>query len=171
MRFYKILFSFLLLFLIACNHEPVPDNLIEEDRFIPLLVDIHIADGYLNSRSQLPDSLSYRGNGLYAAIFKKHQVDSVAFKKSFQYYSKHLEQMGRIYKAVVEQLTAKNDSITKRLAAEEMKIRKHAADSAKKALKIDSAKRSAKQDSIKRNIKTKSKISSAKTIADKKQPE
>ena len=169
MRFYKILFSLLLLFLIACHHDAAaPDNLIEEDQFIPLLVDVHLADGYLSSKSQMPESLSYRGNGLYSAIFKKHQVDSVQFKKSYQYYSVHLEQMNRIYKAVVEKLTAKNDSITKKLAAEEMKRQRHAADSVKKALKIDSVKQALKRDSVKKSQIVKPKNIAAKDIVNKK---
>ncbi|MGI4022450.1 MAG: DUF4296 domain-containing protein [Janthinobacterium lividum] len=167
MRFYKILFSLLLLFLIACHHDAAPDNLIEEDRFVPLMVDIHLADGYLSSKSQLPDSLSHYGNGLYGAIFKKYEVDSVQFKKSFQYYSKHLEQMGRIYKGVVNQLTAKSDSITKRLAADEMKRQRHTADSVKKAFKIDSARNAAKQDSVKKQLKVTTKVA-AKDIVKKK---
>ncbi|RYE30621.1 MAG: DUF4296 domain-containing protein, partial [Sphingobacteriaceae bacterium] len=92
MRFYKILFSLLLFFLIACRHDPKPDNLIDEDQFASLLVDMHLADGYLNSKVQMPDTLSYYGNGLYTEIFRKHEVDSAAFRKSYQYYSVHLEQ-------------------------------------------------------------------------------
>ncbi|MGI4749750.1 MAG: DUF4296 domain-containing protein [Janthinobacterium lividum] len=165
MRFYNILFSLLLLFLCACNREPKPDNLIEEDRFVPLLVDIHLADGYLSTKPQMPDSLAYRANGLYAAIFKRHQVDSAQFKKSYQYYAVHLEQMGKIYTAVLAQLTAKNDSITKHLAAEEMKRSRRNADSVKKAFKVDSAKQAAKKDSVK---KANSKTSSAKPTANHK---
>lgn len=157
MRFYNILFSLLLLFLVACRSGPVPDRLIEEDRFVPLLVDIHLADGYLSSKSQVPDSLGYRGNGLYAAIFKKHHVDSAQFKKSFQYYSIHLEQMNRIYQAVIDRLTAKSDSVTKQLAAEEMDRSRRKADSVKKAFKIDSAKKAGKQDSVTKKQKLKSK--------------
>ncbi len=151
MRFYKILFSLLLMILVACHRDNAPDNLIEEDEFVPLLVDIHLADGYLNTGSQIPDSLSYRGNGLYGAIFKKHHVDSAQFRKSFQYYSYHLEQMNRIYKAVIDQLTAKNDSITKVNAEEEMKRQRRAADSVKKAFKIDSVKKAAKLDTLKKS--------------------
>ena len=165
MRFYKILFSFLLLFLIACNHDPKPEHLIDEDQFISLMVDMHLADGYLSSRSQMPDTLSHRGNGLYVEIFKRHQVDSVAFKKSYQYYSVHLDQIGRIYKEVLAQLVAKNDSITKKLAAEEMQRSRRAADSTKKAYKLDSAKRATQRDSIK---KTSAKNSIAKPIANHK---
>ncbi len=168
MRFYKVLFSLLLMFLLACSHDNTPDNLIEEDKFIPLLVDIHLADGYLSSGSQLPDSLSYRGNGLYAEIFKKHHVDSVQFKKSFQYYSIHLEQMNNIYKAVVEKLKAKNDSLTKFNAAEEMKRQRHSADSVKKAFKIDSLKKAAKVDSVKKLQKVNRPKTAAKVKANHK---
>ncbi|MVN22470.1 DUF4296 domain-containing protein [Mucilaginibacter arboris] len=158
MRFYKILFSLLLMFLIACHREAAPDNLIEEDQFVPLLVDIHLADGYLSTGSQMPDSLSYRGNGLYAAIFKKHHVDSVQFKKSYQYYSVHLEQMGQIYKAVTERLTAKNDSLTKIQNALAIKKSKHVTDSLAKVAKINAAKiDSARKKSLKRDSTTKPK--------------
>lgn len=165
MRFYNILFSLLLLCFCACNHEPKPDNLIDEDRFVPLLVDIHLADGYLSTKSQMPDSLAYRGNGLYKAIFLRHHVDSVQFKKSYQYYAVHLEQLDKIYKAVLAQLTAKNDSITKNLAAAEMRRSRRNADSVKKAFKIDSLKQAAKRDSVK---KTSAKNSIAKPIANHK---
>ncbi len=165
MRFYKILFSLPLLFLLACNHDPKPDNLIDEDQFVSLLVDIHLVDGYLSSKSQLPDTLNYRGNGLYTAVFKRHQVDSVAFKKSYQYYSVHLEQMNHIYEAVLDRLKFKNDSITKKTAAEEMQRSRLAADSVAKAYKLDSAKRAAKQDSVRKRT---AKNSIAKPIANHK---
>ena len=137
----------MLLFLIACHHDSKPDNLIEQDQFIPLLVDIHIADGYLSTKPQMPDSLSYYGNGLYDAVFKKHHVDSAQFKKSFQYYSLHLTEMSRIYKAVFEKLSAKNDSVTKHFADLEMEKNRRKADSAAKVIKKDSAKIAAKRDS------------------------
>ncbi|RYE16934.1 MAG: DUF4296 domain-containing protein [Sphingobacteriaceae bacterium] len=165
MRFYIILFSFLLLFMAACNTEQKPDNLIDEARFTALMVDVHLADGYLNSKSQISDTLNYRGNGLYNEIFKKYQVDSVAFKNSYQYYSIHLEQMGRIYKTVLDRLTAKNDSITKKLAAEEMQRSRRVADSTAKVYKADSLKRVLKQDSSR---KTSAKNSIAKPIANHK---
>ncbi len=153
MRFYNILFSLFLLVLAACHRDSVPDSLIGEEKMIPLLIDIHLADGYLSVGPQVPDSLSYRANGLYAAIFKKYQVDSGKFKKSFQYYSVHLEQMNNIYKAVSDRLKAKQDSITKRNAAEEVKLSKKRTDSLAKISKIDSA----KKDAVKRVQKLKPK--------------
>ena len=150
MRFYKILFSFIVLFLAACNKDNAPDNLIDKEKFVPLMVDVHMADGYLGAGTQIPDSLSYRGNGLYTAIFKKYNVDSAQFRKSFQYYSYHLNDMNDIYKEVVARLKAKNDSIVKVQAAEEMRKTKLRMDSTAKAAKKDSVKRSIKQDSIKK---------------------
>lgn len=135
MRFYKILFSLILLFLCACNRNNAPKTLVEKEKFIPLLVDVHLADGYLGTGQQMPDSLSYRGNGLYAAIFRRYNVDSAQFKKSFQYYSSHLDDMKDIYKEVLARLTAKNDSIVKYQAAEEMRKNKLRMDSTAKAAK------------------------------------
>ena len=58
--------------------------------------------------------------------------------------------MNDIYKEVVARLTAKNDSIVKAQAAEEMRKTRLKMDSTAKAAKKDSAKRSIKQDSIKK---------------------
>lgn len=154
----------MLMFLMACRHNGAPDNLIDTNKFIPLMVDIHLADGYLSTGSQVPESLSYRGNGLYQAIFKKYDVDSVQFKKSFQYYAKNLTDMNKIYTSVVARLTAKNDSITKYNAAQEIKIAKHRSDSLAKVFKIDSALNAKKQDSIKK-VKNKSVKRAAKPIS------
>lgn len=151
MRFYKILFSLTVLFLCACSSDNAPNNLIDKEKFIPLMVDVHLADGYLAPGSQITDSLRYRGNGLYNAIFKKYDVDSVQFKKSFQYYSYHLNDMNDIYKEVVARLQAKNDSIVKIQAAEEMRKAKIKMDSTAKATKNDSVKRSIKLDSLKKS--------------------
>ncbi|MEX8546964.1 MAG: DUF4296 domain-containing protein [Mucilaginibacter sp.] len=151
MRFYKILFSFIVLFLGACNKDNAPANLIGKEKFVPLMVDVHLADGYLGAGTQIPDSLSYRGNGLYMAIFKRYGVDSAQFRKSFQYYSYHLNDMNDIYKEVVARLKAKNDSLVKLQAAEEMRKTKLRMDSTAKTAKKDSVKRSIKQDSIKKS--------------------
>ncbi len=150
MRFYKILFYLSVLFLCACNRDKTPDDLIDKEKFIPLLVDVHLADGYLGTRSQLPDSLSYRGNGLYAAVFKRYGVDSAQFRKSYKYYSYHLNDIKDIYKEVVARLTAKNDSIVKVQAAEEMRKTKLRMDSTAKAAKKASDKLKLKQDSAKK---------------------
>lgn len=129
------------------------------------MVDVHLADGYLAPGSQFLDSLGYRGNGLYDAVFKKYGVDSIQFKKSFDYYSYHLNDMNDIYKEVVARLTAKNDSIVKVQAAEEMRKAKIRMDSTAKAAKKDSVKRSIKQDSVK---KTNAKKLQQKLNANKK---
>lgn len=150
MRFYKILFSLTVLFLCSCSSDKAPENLIDKEKFVPLMVDVHLADGYLATGSQFTDSLRHRGNGLYEAVFKKYGVDSVQFKKSFQYYSYHLDDMNDIYKEVVARLTAKSDSIVKVQAAEEMRKTKFKLDSTAKAAKKDSVKRSIKQDSVKK---------------------
>lgn len=164
MRFYKILFSLLLMFLIACRHDGAPENLIDTNKFIPLMVDIHLADAYLTSGPQFPDSVSQRGNGLYQAIFNKYQVDSVQFKKSFRYYSQHVDEMNKIYTSVVAKLNSKNDSITKYNAVQEAKVAKRSKDSLARVSKKDSVKIKTQQDSIKK-AKDKKLKSAAKPIA------
>ena len=150
MRFYKSLFSLLLLCLFACGNDAKPSNLIDKKQFIPLLVDVHLVDGYMGIGSQLPDSLNIRGIGLYQQVFKKYGVDSVQFKKSFQYYSRNLADMNEIYDSVVHRLTFKNDSISKYNAAQEVKRAKIRTDSLAKEAKKDSIRIAAQQDSIKK---------------------
>ena len=114
MRIYKYLFFLGLLAFAACQgEEPVPANVISEDRMPAIVADIHIVDGDLYNVPQTPDSLYKYSMGHYMAVFKKYHTDSVQFKKSYTWYTRHPVKLDEIYDNVLKILQTKNDSIAK----------------------------------------------------------
>jgi hypothetical protein len=113
MRKYIILFFSVLLFLSACK-QGTPDGIIDKDRMIALLTEVHIVDGTLITIPQTPDTLYKYGKGRYLAVFAKYHTDSAQFKKSFTYYAgtKPVE-FSDMYDQVLKNLQAKTDSVTK----------------------------------------------------------
>lgn len=111
---YRLFFSVLLV-LGACNsNEPVrPDDIIPEDKMAVIMADVHIVDAEMFNVQQQPDSLYKYGMGYYVATFKKFHTDTVQFKKSFTWYTKHPVQLDAIYDDVVKIVQKKSDSINK----------------------------------------------------------
>jgi hypothetical protein len=114
MRKYISLFFSVSLLLFACHRSP--QGIIKPDVMANVLTEVHLADGEMLDIPQIPDSMYKYGMGKYLQIFKKYQVDSAEFRKSYIYYTKHPGQMSDIYDAVLKKLTAKGDSITALIA-------------------------------------------------------
>lgn len=114
MRTYKYLFFSVLLALAGCHsEETVPDNVISEKRMPVIIAEMHIIDGDLYNVPQMPDSLYKYSMGHFTALFKKHHTDTLQFRKSYTWYTKHPVKLDKIYDEVIKILQAKNDSIAK----------------------------------------------------------
>ncbi|MGV8879161.1 MAG: DUF4296 domain-containing protein [Sphingobacteriaceae bacterium] len=150
MRLYKILFFYPLLFLMACMPQ-VPDGIIKEDKMIPLLIDIHLVDGYIYNMMNRPnDTVRKIAMNMYAAVYRRHQTDSIQFKKSFKYYSSRPEQLSKMYDVVVKKMNVRNDVLNKDYQDSVKKVVRK--DSIKNALRLDSLKKVARRDSTKKVI-------------------
>lgn len=91
-----------------------PDNLIDEERMANILTEVHIAESRvsrLNLRSTDSSSIVYKH--LESQIFKKFDVDTATYRKSYIFYSSHPADMEAIYKKVTEKLTNKTDTTKK----------------------------------------------------------
>ena len=104
------LFLGLLWLLFACgpnaeNGTERPDNLVDEDRMVAILTEVHLNEakvGKLNLRSSDSSNLVYKR--LERQLLKKYDVDTSAYSRSYIYYASHPEAMERLYKRVVEKL-------------------------------------------------------------------
>lgn len=87
----------LLLTVAACSAEdPRPENLISEETYIDLLVELQLIRT-LEDRSDEP----VPGDSLRQEIFRKYEVDSLQFEESHTYYQQNLEeQKARIGQAI-----------------------------------------------------------------------
>lgn len=114
MRNYKYLFFSIILVLASClSEEPVPNNIINEDRMTGLLVEMHLVNADLYNVPQAPDTIYKYTMGRYTAAFKKFHTDSNQFSKSFSWYTHHPVKMDEMYDNVVKIIQAKTDSVAK----------------------------------------------------------
>jgi hypothetical protein len=114
--------------LVSCNTPStridVPDEMsksyINEDTLVSLLVDIHLADGYLSvNKNDFVKHLKKIGvtkegegiKGFYASVFKKHGVTNTEFYKTLEYYSFHQDELLKIYERVLDSLNMRMDTI------------------------------------------------------------
>lgn len=113
MRKYIIWFFSITPFLFACNGTNAPDGIIERDRMVNLLTEVHITDGTMYNLRQDKDSLYKYGLSRYLYIFKKFHTDSIHFKKSLKFYSSDPPVMLDMYNQILEKLKVKTDSLNK----------------------------------------------------------
>ena len=114
MRKYIILFFSGLLLMFSCKK--APEGIIKPDAMANLLVQIHLADGAMAGIPQMPDSTYKYGMGRYLQIFKQFNTDSVQFRNSYAYYTRHPDNLVTIYDTVLRRLTYKSDSLLKIIA-------------------------------------------------------
>ena len=90
-----------LLFTSCVSDEKPPKDTMSEEKMATILTDIHLAESRVN-RMQLRslDSSLMIFNKLKGDIWKKHKVDTVAYRKSYDYYMTRPETMTRIYEKV-----------------------------------------------------------------------
>ncbi len=109
---YIILFFSLSIFLFSCKEKKDPASIIDHNRMINLLTDVHITDGSLQVYIN-PDSLYKYGTAKYVALFKTYHTDSVQFRKSLIYYSTKPDELLTMYDQILKNLNSKKDSLEK----------------------------------------------------------
>jgi|GEM_PF-290394 len=129
MQKYINLFFSLLMLCAACNSDSLPKGVIERNKMVRLLTQIHIADGTLFSTLQVPDSLYIHGIGQYKSVLKSFHTDTNQFKVSMKYYCNHPDVLAVMYDEITEIIRLKTDSVEK-VSEAQMKIEsKRRADS------------------------------------------
>jgi hypothetical protein len=112
MRNYINLFFLLMLFLSACGGKKVPPEILQRDDMAEVLTDVHLVDGRIYSiPNQTPDTLYKYELNRYIRVFQQHNTDSVQFRKSLQYYSKHPDLLDEVYTQVVQNLEEKDKQL------------------------------------------------------------
>jgi hypothetical protein len=104
------------LFLISCNKTDI-----SREKFVDLLVDIHLADGYLSNQGYRIDAERGKINEGYIYILNKHQVTQKQFMNTLKYYSEHTEQYDAIYNQVIEKLTRLQTENTEQKISKDIK--------------------------------------------------
>lgn len=102
---HTLLWMCVLLFIAtACHKKNAPT--LSKKEMADLLVDMHMLEAFRDNT--IDTSLNLHDNkvmiGLYADVFKKHDITPDNFNKNLEYYSKKPEQLNAIYDIVITKL-------------------------------------------------------------------
>jgi len=96
------------LFLFSCAQEKKaekPDYLIDENKMVGIMVDMHIVETAANLKVFPPDTARQMYEDYFASIFLTNEVTKAEFDSSLYYYSTQTNQMNVIYDRVLENLS------------------------------------------------------------------
>lgn len=107
MKMFNLVFIMLL---ISCSStkDDLPDGIISKDKMIAIMIEIHETEAKMQAGTYIMnDSVKKIEYGYYHGIFIKHKVTPEEFKKSFSWYSDHLEHFNKMYDEVITGLSRK----------------------------------------------------------------
>ena len=103
----SILLSFFMFWFISCDKPVVekPEKLINEEKMIEILKDIHIAEASFTNR-RYQDTLLSKSNSanFYYSVLDKYQIPDSVFEKSFIYYASQPRKFEKMYRQVMNNL-------------------------------------------------------------------
>ena len=89
--------------LLGCKNR-VPEYVIPPNDMVPLLVDMHIADGLLGEAKYRAKIAQLDTTNLYDAILERHGYTRQDLDTSFYYYTTDIDRFDAIYNDVLERL-------------------------------------------------------------------
>ena len=112
---YLIFILLLLVIINACSYKSSsPLDIIPENQFVSLLIDIHLADASLNILQMKDSKLKITADDYYFSVLKKHNTNKRKFDKSLEYYSKDLVKYNKIYDEVLKNLSILEGNLSKK---------------------------------------------------------
>jgi len=140
----QLKYILLLLFVISCKNNSIdkpkkPDNLISKDKMVNVIYDISLMNAAKGSNKKLIEN---EGINPEDYIYKKHNIDSLQFALSNEYYSYRLETYEDIYNNVKVKLEKDRKLYNEIVLAEKKvkdslnKVKREERDSLKKMGKL-----------------------------------
>jgi hypothetical protein len=103
-----IFWGVIVIMLTSCSETPVkkPEKLLQENRMVEMLIDIHLAEAAFNVRRHR-DSLVERSSSadFYYSILQKHSVQDTVFEQSLVFYASQPRKFEKMYRQVMNQLS------------------------------------------------------------------
>lgn len=93
--------------LVACTHSKlnIPRGILNPDEMVPLLVDIHLVDGFLHQQRIVRQDKEDSAYNYYSSILKKHGITRPVFDSTIYFYTQYPEDFAKIYDEVLEKLS------------------------------------------------------------------
>ncbi|MCY7351508.1 MAG: DUF4296 domain-containing protein [Cytophagaceae bacterium] len=109
----KVIILALTLALTACGADDRPDDLIPTGTMAQILHDVHLGEqrvSQLGLHSQDSSLVVY--HQLEKRIYKKYNVDTATYRRSYLYYASQPKLYQEIYKAVIDSLQAEERRVS-----------------------------------------------------------
>lgn len=98
----------------SCSQKKKPDHILEEQKMMNIMIDLHIVDGYMSSL-MYNDSTRIKGKNFYASVYDKHKVTRAEYEKSLKYYSMDPVLLDSMYSKVERILSTKEQKLNKEI--------------------------------------------------------
>jgi hypothetical protein len=107
------LFILCLLFLASCKDDNLPKDLIEEQKMIQIMSELHIIDGYMSSLSYT-DSIRINGKNFYNTVYKNNGITKAQYENSLKHYSMDPVKLDSMYSDVIKIISSKEEMFNKK---------------------------------------------------------
>jgi len=101
--------TFLLLVLLGCKDEKIPEGILNIEQMTSILIDVHIAEGKIVELVQKPDTAAIIMRYFEDEIFMKHNVEREVYEKSFKYHLTNITSLNDVYARVVDSLNLRKE--------------------------------------------------------------
>ena len=98
-----------LIFLVSCAGKETPAGLLGREKMIAVLTDVHLVEAHSGTVMDA-DSMKQVLADYMNVVYKKHQTDSVQFRKSLKYYSSRPKELNGMYDQVIRNLESQQKS-------------------------------------------------------------
>jgi hypothetical protein len=99
-----VVFISVLAILFSCDGRKVPEGILDEDKMVEVLIDIHLAEGLVSTFPIHYDSSRVLYPLFEKEVFKKHQIPDSVFRMSLEYYMQDTKKMDRMYARTIDSL-------------------------------------------------------------------
>ena len=100
----KVLIVLATILVFACSGNKVPNGIMSEKEIIPIIVEIHLAEGIYAQRYLEKVPRENYQEDLYLSVLKKFKCDQKVFEASLLYYGKYPEKYKLVYDEVLNRL-------------------------------------------------------------------
>lgn len=97
------------IFAVSCANNDKPDELLDKDQMVSIMVDIHLVEGIASSLPISYDSSQKVYPYLEQRVFEKHNIPDSVYLKSLQYYLRDAKLMEELYSRAIDSLTVKQN--------------------------------------------------------------
>lgn len=96
--------------LLACAQNKAPENILPREKFIHVLIEMHLLDAELNLNQHLQDKENKLNYAKYKDMLAKNGADSLLLQSTFEYYKTRNEELLDIYRNVLDSLNYRDQA-------------------------------------------------------------